>query len=282
MAFSTKQLDSLNSYLASIAKSQPLSAAEEIELTKRSRQGDEAARWRLIEANLRFVISIAKQYQKHGLTLAELISAGNLGLITAAGRFDETKGFKFISYAVWWIRQAILAALAEESRIVRLPLNQINVLQKLYREDENLRKGITDGHEPTPAELAEVLEISEKAVEGLRAISQLPAYLFHPLVDDENRMLIDVLPDESQPPADELAMQSALHEKIRQTLGTLEDREQEILRLYFGLDGEEPMTLERIGARFGLTRERVRQIKERALAKLRRPAHATALKEAWR
>lgn len=280
MASSTRQLDSLNSYLNSIIESQPLSAAEERELTRRGRQGDEAARARLIEANLRFVISVAKGYQGYGLSLAELISAGNMGLITAADRFDEKRGFKFISYAVWWVRQAILQALAEEGRTVRLSMNQVNELYQLYKELENLRREKTDGHEPTVEELAKRLDFSPEKVEALRLANQQAFSLDHEIPD--GRTYMDILPDETQSSPDAQAMQNVLRERIRRSLGNLTDREQEVLRLYYGLDGEDPMTLERIGTRFGLTRERVRQIKERALAKLRRPAHATALKEAWR
>ncbi len=269
--------DSLGSYLAEIAGSKPLSAAEEVELARRIRKGDEEARNSLVEANLRFVVSVAKEFQNRGVPLADLISAGNMGLITAAERFDENKGFKFISYAVWWIRQAIFQTLAEQSRTVRLPLNKIGLLYKISKASRLLQQTREDA--PQPEEIAQELdlwpveEIKETMLCG-RSVRSLDAAFR----DEEDHSLLDVLPDDRQESPENLVMRGCLRGQIDTALRTLVGREAEILKLYFGLDGEEPMTLDQIGVRFGLTRERVRQIKEKALHRLRHPSRCDQLR----
>jgi RNA polymerase primary sigma factor len=267
--------DSLGSYLAEIAHSKPLSSADEIDLARKIKQGDERARNRLVEANLRFVVSVAKEYQNRGVPLADLISAGNVGLITAAERFDEKKGFKFISYAVWWIRQAILQALAEQSRIVRVPLNRAGALHRIGRRSSTLLQEL--GREPTVEEIAEDLDITQEEVERTLAISQSHLSLDAPMTPGEDNRLLDYLPDQFAPGPEDEAFSHALKNTIEEALGTLREREAKILRLYFGLDDQEPMTLEQIGAILGITRERVRQIKEKALVRLRHASRARFL-----
>ena len=268
--------DSLGSYLAEIANSNPLSAAEEVKLARQIKQGDERARNRLVEANLRFVVSVAKEYQNRGVPLADLISAGNMGLITAAERFDEDKGFKFISYAVWWIRQAILQTLAEQSRTVRLPLNKIGLLYKISKASRLLQQECSD--DPNPDEIAEqldvpVAEVKETLMSG-RSVRSLDAAF----KEEDEHSLLDVLPDERQESPETQVIRGCLRGQIDSALCGLVGREAEILVLYFGLEGEEPMTLDQIGTRFGLTRERVRQIKEKALHRLRHPGRCDHLR----
>lgn len=268
--------DSLGNYLAEIAHSKPLSAAEEVELARRIRQGDETARNRLVEANLRFVVRVAKEYQNRGVPLADLISAGNMGLITAAERFDEDKGFKFISYAVWWIRQAILQTLAEQSRTVRLPLNKIGLLYKISKASRLLQQERAD--DPDPEEIAEQLDVPVEEVKETLMCGRSVRSLDATFKEEEDHSLLDVLPDDSQESPENMVMRGCLRGQIDAALSSLVGREAEILRLYFGLDGEEPMTLDQIGARFGLTRERVRQIKEKALHRLRHPSRCDQLR----
>jgi RNA polymerase primary sigma factor len=268
--------DSLGSYLTEIASSKPLPAAEEVDLARRIKQGDENARNRLVEANLRFVVSVAKEYQNRGVPLADLISAGNMGLITAAERFDETKGFKFISYAVWWIRQGILQTLAEQSRTVRLPLNKIGLLYKISKASRMLQQEQAD--DPKPEQIAEQLEVSVDEVKETLLCGRSVRSLDATFREEDDHSLLDVLPDDRQESPEKQVMRGCLRGQIDMVLGSLVGREAEIIRLYFGLDGEEPMTLDQIGARFSLTRERVRQIKEKALHRLRHPSRCGQLR----
>ena len=256
----------LASYLDDIAASAPLAPVEEAELAARIRAGDEFARNELVEANLRFVVSVAKEYQNRGLALVELISAGNVGLITASERFDETKGYKFISYAVWWVRQAILQALMEQST-VRVPVNRLDMLSKVSRTYEALQQ---DGPVPSLDKVADTLGFSREKVEQTLVDNQPIRSLDAPFEDGEERCLLDYLSNEELNPEDE-ALGFALREDIDCVLSGLNEREAEVLRLYFGLLNEPPLTLDQIGVRFALTRERVRQIKELALSKLRHP-----------
>ena len=268
--------DSLGSYLGEIANSRPLSSSEEVDLARRIKSGDEGARNALVEANLRFVVSVAKEYQNRGVPLADLISAGNMGLITAAERFDENKGFKFISYAVWWIRQAILQTLAEQSRTVRLPLNKIGLLYKISKAARLLQQERTD--DPNPEDIANELDVSVEDVRETMMCGRSVRSLDATFKEEEDHSLLDILPDERQESPENLVMRGCLRGQIDTALGSLVGREAEILRLYFGLDGEEPMTLDQIGIRFGLTRERVRQIKEKALHRLRHPSRCNQLR----
>jgi RNA polymerase primary sigma factor len=268
--------DSLGSYLAEIAHSKPLSSADEVDLARKIKQGDERARNRLVEANLRFVVSVAKEYQNRGVPLADLISAGNMGLITAAERFDEDKGFEFISYAVWWIRQAILQTLAEQSRTVRLPLNKIGLLYKISKASRLLQQERADL--PPPEAIAEQLDVSVEDVTETLMCGRSVRSLDATFREEDDQSLLDVLPDDRQESPENTVMRGCLRGQIDSALSGLVGRESEILRLYFGLDGEEPMTLDQIGARFGLTRERVRQIKEKALHRLRHPSRCGRLR----
>ena len=268
--------DSLGSYLSEIAGSTPLSAGEEVELSRKIKAGDGTARNRLVEANLRFVVSVAKDYQNRGVSLADLVSAGNMGLITAAERFDQDKGFKFISYAVWWIRQAILQALAEQSRTVRLPLNKIGLLYKIARASRALQQQRAD--DPDPEEIARQLEVPVTEVKETLMCGRSVRSLDATFKDEEDHSLLDVLPDERQESPESQVLRGCLRVQIESALCSLMGREAEILKLYFGLDGEEPMTLDQIGARFSLTRERVRQIKEKALHRLRHPSRSDQLR----
>ena len=256
----------LASYLDDIAASTPLAPVEEAALAVRIRAGDEFARNELVEANLRFVVSVAKEYQNRGLALVELISAGNVGLITASERFDETKGYKFISYAVWWVRQAILQALMEQST-VRVPVNRLDMLSKVSRTYEALQQ---DGPVPSLDKVADTLGFSREKVEQTLVDNQPIRSLDAPFEDGEERCLLDYLSNEELNPEDEV-LSFALREDIDCALSGLNEREAEVLRLYFGLLNEPPLTLDQIGVRFALTRERVRQIKELALSKLRHP-----------
>ncbi len=268
--------DSLGSYLAEIAHSKPLSSADEVDLARKIKQGDERARNRLVEANLRFVVSVAKEYQNRGVPLADLISAGNVGLITAAERFDEKKGFKFISYAVWWIRQAILQTLADQSRTVRLPLNKIGLLYKISKASRLLQQERAD--DPRPEAIAEQLDVPVDEVKETLVCGRSVRSLDAAFREEEEQSLLDVLPDDRQESPENLVMRGCLRGQIDSALSGLVGRESEILRLYYGLDGEESMTLDQIGARFGLTRERVRQIKEKALHRLRHPSRCDQLR----
>jgi len=267
---------SLDLYLREIGETSLLTADEEVDLAKKIRSGDHDALERLTKANLRFVVSVAKQYQNQGLSLADLINEGNIGLITAAKRFDETRGFKFISYAVWWIRQAILQALAEQSRIVRLPLNRVGTLHKIGKISSSLEQDL--GREPSPDEIAKELALTEVEVSDTLKISNSHLSLDAPFSDSEDNSLLDVLEDELQPSPDECLLDESLRIEIEKALDTLTPREAEVINLYFGLNHEKPLTLEEIGARFSLTRERVRQIKEKAIRRLRHASRSKALR----
>ena len=268
--------DSLGSYLGEIANSRPLSATEEVGIARQIKKGDEAARNRLVEANLRFVVSVAKEYQNRGVPLADLISAGNVGLITAAERFDENRGFKFISYAVWWIRQAILQTLAEQSRTVRLPLNKVGLLYKISKASGLLQQQRVD--DPKPEDIAGQLDVSVEEVRETLMCGRSVRSLDAAFKEEEDHSLLDIIPDDRQDSPENLVLRGCLRGQIDSALRTLVGREAEILKLYFGLDGEEPMTLDQIGARFSLTRERVRQIKEKALHRLRHPSRCDQLR----
>ncbi|MCF6333380.1 MAG: RNA polymerase sigma factor RpoD/SigA [Draconibacterium sp.] len=258
---------SLDKYLHEIGKVELLSAEKEVELAKRIKSGDQKALQTLIKANLRFVVSVAKQYQNQGLSLPDLINEGNLGLIKSADRFDETRGFKFISYAVWWIRQSILQALAEQARIVRLPLNKIGSLNKINKAFNKLEQEYQ--REPTIDEVAKLIETKPELVEDSLKFSSIHLSMDAPLREEEANNMYDVMLNEDSPKPDENLMDSSLRQEIERSLSTLGNREAEILRFYFGLSGNHPHTLEEIGDEFGLTRERVRQIKEKAIKKLR-------------
>ncbi len=274
-SITNRESASLDKYLQEIGKEELISVEEEVELAQRIKKGDQAALEKLTRANLRFVVSVAKQYQNQGLSLPDLINEGNLGLIKAAEKFDETRGFKFISYAVWWIRQSILQALAEQSRIVRLPLNQVGSLNKINKayskfEQENERK-------PSPEELAEKLEIPAEKVSDTMRVSGRHISVDAPFVEGEDNSLLDVLVNNDSPNADRSLMMESLAREIERSLATLTERESDIIRMFFGIGCQE-MTLEEIGERFGLTRERVRQIKEKAIRRLRHTSRSKLLK----
>ena len=267
---------SLDLYLREIGETPLINAAEEVRLARRIKQGDDKALENLTKANLRFVVSVAKQYQNQGLSLADLINEGNIGLIKAAKRFDETRGFKFISYAVWWIRQAILQALAEQSRIVRLPLNRVGTLHKIGKMSSRLEQYL--GRVPSPNEIAKELELSEGEVSDTLKISNSHLSLDAPFSTSEDNSLIDILEDEFQPSPDESLLSHSLRIEIEKALDSLTPREAEVINLYFGLNSEKALTLEEIGARFSLTRERVRQIKEKAIRRLRHASRSRSLR----
>ena len=266
---------SLDQYLRDISAYPLISREEEAELARRIRVGDQEALDKLVRSNLRFVVSVAKKYQNQGVSLSDLINEGNLGLIRAAHKFDETKGIKFISYAVWWIRQAILQALAEQSRIVRVPLNRAGTLHRIGRRANALLQEL--GREATHAEIAEGMDITEEEVAKTMSISQVHLSLDAPLTPGEDNRLLDYLADTINPTPDEQTFEKALTDAIVDSLASLKEREAKILRLYFGLDEAEPMTLEEIGSLLGITRERVRQIKEKALSRLRHVSRAKTL-----
>jgi RNA polymerase primary sigma factor len=267
---------SLDLYLREIGSTPLITADEEVRLARRIRTGDKRALEKLTKANLRFVVSVAKNYQNQGLSLADLINEGNIGLIKAAKRFDETRGFKFISYAVWWIRQAILQALAEQSRIVRLPLNRVGTLHKIGKVSSSLEQAY--GRNPSPDEIAKELELSESEVADTLKISNSHLSLDQPFSVSEDNSLIDILEDEYQPGPDEALLDQSLRIEIEKALDTLTARESEVINLYFGLNAEKALTLEEIGARFNLTRERVRQIKEKAIRRLRHASRSRSLR----
>lgn len=271
-----RESQSLDKYLQEIGKVDLITADEEVELTKRIKAGDQVALEKLTKANLRFVVSVAKQYQSGSLTLGDLINEGNVGLIKAAKRFDETRGFKFISYAVWWIRQSIMQALAEQSRIVRLPLNRVGTINKITKAYSELEQKFE--REPSPEELAEVLEVSTSEVVDTLKVSGRHVSMNAPFVQGEENGLLDVLEDESEETPDSGLILDSLRREIQRTLSTLTQREADVISLYFGLNGESPMTMEEIGEKFGLTRERVRQIKEKATLRLRHSSRSKVLK----
>jgi RNA polymerase primary sigma factor len=266
---------SLDQYLRDISIYPLITREEEVTLAQRIRKNDQEALDKLVRSNLRFVVSVAKKYQNQGVSLSDLINEGNLGLIRAAHKFDETKGLKFISYAVWWIRQSILQALAEQSRIVRVPLNRAGALHRIGKRASTLLQEL--GRQPTHLEIAEGLDITEEEVAKTMLISQVHLSLDAPMTPGEDNRLLDYLPDTTNRTPDEQTFEKALTEAIEESLSGLKERESKILRLYFGLDGEDPMTLEDIGTLLGITRERVRQIKEKALLKLRHNSRRRAL-----
>jgi RNA polymerase primary sigma factor len=273
--YTNRESQSLDKYLQEIGRVELLKANDEIALAQAikrgTREGDLALE-RLVKANLRFVVSVAKQYQNQGLSLGDLINEGNLGLIKAAKRFDETRGFKFISYAVWWIRQSILQALAEQSRIVRLPLNRVGALNKIGKKFSEAFE-----REPTAAELAEQLEMSVAEIAETIKISGRHLSVDAPFVQGEDNRLLDILPNDQQPPPDSELMRESLRVEVQQVLNTLTQREAEVIKYYFGLDGV-VLTLEEIGEKFNLTRERVRQIKEKAIRRLRHASRSKSLR----
>jgi RNA polymerase primary sigma factor len=267
-SITNRESQSLEKYLQEIGKVDLLTPEEEVDLAQKIKDGDQEALERLTKANLRFVVSVAKQYQNQGLSLSDLINEGNLGLIKAAQRFDETRGFKFISYAVWWIRQSILQALAEQSRIVRLPLNKVGSLNKINRAFSELEQEFE--REPSPEELAELLEIPTEEVETTLGVAARHVSMDAPFIDGEDNSLLDVLENNSTPDTDAaLEYRDSLRKEIERSLNTLTDRQADVIKLYFGIGIEHPMSLEDIGDKFGLTRERVRQIKDKAINKLR-------------
>ena len=271
-----RETASLDKYLQEIGRVDLITAEEEVELAKRIKEGDHAALERLVKANLRFVVSVSKQYQNQGLTLPDLINEGNLGLIKAAQRFDETRGFKFISYAVWWIRQSILQALAEQSRIVRLPLNKIGSINKINKAYAQLEQELE--RPPTAIEIANLVELTEDEVKQSMKNSGRHVSMDAPLVEGEDSNMYNVIGSEDSPNPDEGLMVDSLRQEIERSLATLTPREGEVVRAYFGLNGEHAMTLEEIGEAFDLTRERVRQIKEKAIRRLRHTSRSKLLK----
>ncbi|MCC6817217.1 MAG: sigma-70 family RNA polymerase sigma factor [Saprospiraceae bacterium] len=277
-SITNRESQSLEKYLQEIGKVDLLTPEEEVELAKQIKQGNQISLEKLTKANLRFVVSVAKQYQNQGLSLSDLINEGNLGLIKAAQRFDETRGFKFISYAVWWIRQSILQALAEQSRIVRLPLNKVGSLNKINRAFSELEQEYE--REPSPEELAAVLEIPTEEVETTLGVAARHVSMDAPFVDGEDNSLLDVLENNTTPATDSsLEFKDSLRREIERALGTLTDRQADVIKLYFGLGIEHPESLEDIGDKFGLTRERVRQIKDKAINKLRSTTRSKLLKQ---
>jgi RNA polymerase primary sigma factor len=271
-----RETASLDKYLQEIGKVELITADEEVSLAQRIKQGDQAALEKLTKANLRFVVSVSKQYQNQGLSLPDLINEGNLGLIKAAQRFDETRGFKFISYAVWWIRQSILQALAEQSRIVRLPLNKIGSINKINKAYAQLEQQFE--REPNADEIAALLEISENEVKESLKNSGRHVSMDAPLVQDEDNTMYDVLKSEENTTPDTGLLYESLRKEIERAVSTLTQREADVIRLYFGLNGSHPMTLEEIGEKFDLTRERVRQIKEKAIRRLKHTSRSKILK----
>ena len=274
-SITNRESASLDKYLQEIGREELVTPDEEVELAQRIRKGDQEALEKLTRANLRFVVSVAKQYQNQGLSLPDLINEGNLGLIKAAEKFDETRGFKFISYAVWWIRQSILQALAEQSRIVRLPLNQVGSLNKINKaltrfEQENERQ-------PTNEDLSEMIDVPKDKISDTLRVGSRHISVDAPFVEGEDNSLLDVIPNDDSPSADKGLVNESLNTEIERALSTLTDREREIIKSFFGIGCQE-MTLEEIGERFGLTRERVRQIKEKAIRRLKSPSRSKLLK----
>ncbi|MBE2217291.1 MAG: RNA polymerase sigma factor RpoD/SigA [Ignavibacteria bacterium] len=278
--FTNRESQSIDKYLQEIGKVELLDVEEEIDLAKKIKYGDDKEKQKALEkltkANLRFVVSVAKQYQNQGLSLGDLINEGNLGLIKAAKRFDETRGFKFISYAVWWIRQSILQALAEQSRIVRLPLNRVGALNKIGKAYSTLEQEFE--REPSADELAEQLDMSLYEVSDTLKISGRHLSIDAPFVHGEDSRLVDIMPNQNQPLPDHSLINESLKIEIQRALNTLSSRERDVLKLYYGLDQENPLTLEEIGEKFKLTRERVRQIKEKAIRRLKHASKSKQLK----
>ena len=274
--YTNRESQSLDKYLQEIGKVDLLTSEQEIDLAIKIRRGDQVALETLTKANLRFVVSVAKQYQNQGLSLGDLINEGNLGLIKAAKRFDETRGFKFISYAVWWIRQSILQALAEQSRIVRLPLNRVGALNKIGKAYSNLEQEFE--REPSATELAQELDMDVNEVADTLKISGRHVSMDAPFTTGDENRLIDVIENDQQPNPDFALMNESLKTEIEHALSSLTEREAEVIKLYFGLNKEHSLTLEEIGDKFNLTRERVRQIKEKAIRRLRHASRSKNLR----
>lgn len=275
-SITNRDSQSLDKYLTEISREDMITAEQEVELAKRIKKGDQRALEKLVRANLRFVVSVAKQYQNQGLTLPDLINEGNLGLIKAAQRFDETRGFKFISYAVWWIRQSILQAIAEQSRIVRLPLNQVGSLNKINKVYAQLEQEFE--RPPAADELAAALEIPEEKVKDTMSVSGRHVSVDAPLKEDEDFSLLDLISNNESPSADGELMRESLQTEIERSLETLTERERDVVKLFFGIGMNHGLTLEEIGDKFDLTRERVRQIKEKAIRRLRQNSRSRLLK----
>ncbi len=275
-SITNRESQSLDKYLQEIGREELITAEQEVELAQRIKQGDQVALEKLTKANLRFVVSVAKQYQNQGLTLPDLINEGNLGLIKAAQRFDETRGFKFISYAVWWIRQSILQALAEQSRIVRLPLNQVGSLNKINKAFSKLEQEFE--RPPSSDELANALDLPEDKVKDTLKVSGRHVSVDAPFVDGEENSLLDVMVNNDSPKADIELMKESLQREIERSLSTLSVREKDVVMLFFGIGMQHGLTLEEIGTKFDLTRERVRQIKEKAIRRLRHNSRSKLLK----
>ncbi|MBL0745726.1 sigma-70 family RNA polymerase sigma factor [Chryseolinea lacunae] len=271
-----RESQSLDRYLQEIGKVDLITADQEVELAKRIKEGDQAALDKMVNANLRFVVSVAKQYQNNGLTLGDLINEGNFGLVKAAMRFDETRGFKFISYAVWWIRQSIMQALAEQSRVVRIPLNRVGALNKVNKTSSELEQKLE--REPSPEELSEVMEITPDEIRDTLSMGSRHVSINAPFVTGEENSLLEVLQDTSEGTPDSVLIDDSLRLEIQRSLCTLTQRESDVVSLYFGLNGGPTMTLEEIGEKFSLTRERARQIKEKGIRRLRHAYRSRALK----
>ncbi|MBN3036361.1 MAG: RNA polymerase sigma factor RpoD/SigA [Bacteroidales bacterium] len=275
-SITNRETASLDKYLQDIGKEELITAEEEVQLAQRVKQGDQRALEKLVRANLRFVVSVAKQYQNQGLSLPDLINEGNLGLIKAAKRFDETRGFKFISYAVWWIRQSILQALAEQSRIIRLPLNQVGSLNKIKKATSKLEQEYE--RPPSSDEIAEILEMPGYKVDAARKITTRYISMDAPLTQDEETKFLDVFVSDEMPGTDEGLMKESLAKEIQRSLATLTKKERDVINLYYGIGMPHGLTLEEIGAKFDLTRERVRQIKEKAIRRLKHTSRSKLLK----
>lgn len=276
-SITNRESQSLDKYLQDIGREELITAEQEVELARKIKAGDQQALEKLTKANLRFVVSVAKQYQNQGLTLPDLINEGNLGLIKAAQKFDETRGFKFISYAVWWIRQSILQALAEQARIVRLPLNQVGSLNKINKAFSRLEQEFE--RSPSAEELAEALEVPEEKIKESLSVSGRHVSMDAPLTTNEDGgTLMDVMSNNDSPKTDHVLMAESLQKEIERSLSTLTDKEREIIRLFFGIGMNHGLTLEEIGSKFNLTRERVRQIKEKAIRRLRHASRNKLLK----
>jgi RNA polymerase primary sigma factor len=275
-SITNRETASLDKYLQDIGREELITAEEEVELARRIKSGDDKALDKLVKANLRFVVSVAKQYQNQGLSLPDLINEGNLGLIKAAQRFDETRGFKFISYAVWWIRQSILQALAEQSRLVRLPLNQVGSLNKIKKATSRLEQEFERA--PSADEIAQKLDIPEHKLDKALRITTRYISMDAPIAEDEETKFLDVYVSDESPKTDSNLMRESLNKEIQRSLATLTEKERDVINLYYGIGMNHGLTLDEIGAKFNLTRERVRQIKEKAIRRLKHTARSKLLK----
>jgi RNA polymerase primary sigma factor len=275
-SITNRETASLDKYLQDIGKEELITADEEVQLAQKVKQGDQLALEKLVKANLRFVVSVAKQYQNQGLSLPDLINEGNLGLIKAAKRFDETRGFKFISYAVWWIRQSILQALAEQSRIIRLPLNQVGSLNKIKKATSKLEQEFE--RPPSAEEIAEKLEMPDYKIDAARKITTRYISMDAPLTQDDETKFLDVFVSDDTPHTDDTLMRESLAREIQRSLATLTKKERDVINLYYGIGIAHGLTLEEIGSKFDLTRERVRQIKEKAIRRLKHTSRSKLLK----